>query len=77
MSVLTHLVVLAAGYAAGAFSWSHLATLFASWKNSRALNAAQAVIAKAEADVKALEAARKVVAAAPKPAPTGTTGPAA
>jgi len=33
------------------------------------------VIAKAEADAKALEAARKVVAAAPKP--TGTTGPAA
>jgi hypothetical protein len=33
------------------------------------------VIAKAEADAKALEAARKVVAAAPKA--TGTTGPAA
>ena len=75
MSILTHLVVLVAGFAAGAFSWSHLVTLFASWKNSRALSVAQAVIAKAEADAKALEAARKVVAAAPKS--TGTTGPAA
>jgi len=74
MSILTHLVVLVAGAAGGAFAWPHIATLYASWKSSRVYSAAQAVIAKAEADAKALEAARKVVAAAPKA--TGTTGPA-
>ena len=75
LSVFTHVLTLAVGTVAGVYAWPHIATLYASWKNSRALSDARAVIAKAEADLAALEAAKKVVAAAPKPAVTGTTGP--
>ena len=74
LSVFTHVLTLAVGAVAGVYAWPHIATLYASWKNSRALSDARAVIAKAEADLAALEAAKKVVAAVPKPTPTGAPG---
>jgi hypothetical protein len=43
---------------------------FQSWTAKRALTSAKALVAKAEADAKALEAARKVVAGATGPAGT-------
>jgi hypothetical protein len=62
-------------FGAGAYAGPHLATLVASFKASRALKDAEALVAKAEADADALRRARVVVAAQPKPAPSGTTGP--
>ena len=77
--VVSHLVAAVAG----AVAWPHLTTLLAAWKSSRAVADAKALIAKVEADAKALEAAKATVAAAPvavvsapaAPAPSGTTGP--
>ena len=76
LTIVSHLAVLAAGGVAGAFAWPHISTLWASWTASRAVTTAKALIVKAEADAKALEAAKAVVAAAPvaaKPV-TGATG---
>ena len=52
------------------------AAWFKSWTAKRAITNAKALIAKAEADAKALENARKVVAATPAAAtgPVGATG---
>jgi hypothetical protein len=70
--------VLVASHAAaaglGVYAGPHVATLVAAWKGSRAVKTAAALVAKAEADAKALEAARAVVAAQPKPAATGPKG---
>ena len=74
--VATHIVA-AVG---GAYAGPHVATIYTSWSGSRAVKAAQALVAKAEADAKALETAKAVVAAAPKPAPVAppvTAAPAA
>ena len=71
------LVVVAAlaGLVVGAYEGPTLTKWYAAWKASKALADAKAIIAKAEADAAALEAAHKAVAAAPKPvAPTGPTG---
>ena len=68
---VTHFVAAAAG----AFAWPHVSTLVSSWSASRAVANAKALIAKTEADAKALEAAKQVVAAAPvvvAPAPTAS-----
>jgi hypothetical protein len=62
--VVTHILA-AIG---GAYAGPHIATIYTSWSGSRAVKAAQALVAKVEADAKALEAAKAVVAAAPKPA---------
>ena len=52
LSGFTHVLTLAVGAVAGVYAWPHIATLYASWKNSRALSDARAVIAKAEADAR-------------------------
>ena len=65
MSVLVLVVTHLVAAAAGAFAWPHLNTLLANWKSSRAVADAKALIAKVEADAKALEAAKATVAAAP------------
>lgn len=62
--IITH-VAAAVG---GAYAGPHITTLYTSWSGSRAIKAAQALVAKVEADAKALEAAKAVVAAAPPPA---------
>lgn len=72
MSVLVLVATHVLAAAAGAFAWPHVSTLFAGWSAGRAVKAAEALIAKAEADAKALEAARKVVAT--KPVAIGATG---
>lgn len=68
--VLTHL---AAG-AAGAFAWPHIETLFSGVAKTRNLSKAKALIAKVEADAKALADAKATVAAAPVSVPSGPTG---
>lgn len=62
-------IALVAAFVAGTFEGPTVEKWFANWKQSRAVKAAQAVIAKAEADVKALEAAKAVVAAKPPVTP--------
>ena len=67
-------VALVAAFIAGTFEGPTVEKWLKSWSASRALKAAQAVIAKAEADAKALAVAKATVAAAP--VVTGATGPA-
>lgn len=68
--VLTHAVAAVAG----AFGWVHgVGPLVAKFEASRVVTNAQKLVAKAEADAKALEDAKKVVASQPKP--TGPSGP--
>jgi len=71
--VLTVVAVIAA-FVAGAFEGPTVQGWLKSWSASRALSAAQKVVANAEATAAALEAARKTIAAAPKTAATGPTG---
>jgi len=68
--VLVAIAVIAA-FVAGALEGPTLQGWLKNLSASRAVKAAQAVIAKAEADAKALEAARKTVATTV----TGLTGP--
>ena len=76
MSVLVLVVSHVVAAAAGAYTWPHLTTLLAAWKSSRAVADAKALIAKVEADAKALEAAKATVAAAPVVVvPAAVTGP--
>ena len=56
--VVTHIVA-AVG---GAYASPHVVTLWTAWSGSRAVKAAQALVAKAEADAAALAAARQTVA---------------
>ena len=70
--IFSHLAVLGAGV----FFSPKIEAWFASWTAAKALKDAQSLIAKVEADAKALEAARKAIAAAPKPvASTAAAGP--
>ena len=69
--VVTHVVAAAAG----AFGWVHgLSPLVAKFSASRVVTNAQKLVAKAEADAKALEAAKKLVAAQAHPGVSGPTG---
>ena len=78
MSTLLLAVSHVVAFAAGAFVWPHVSTLWTTWSASRAVTAAKALIAKAEADAAALAAAKATVAAAPvvvvPAAVTGATG---
>jgi hypothetical protein len=78
MAFVVVLVAVVVAFGIGVFEGPTVTKWYASWSNGRAIKAAQALVAKAEADAKALEAARKVVAAQPAKAtptgPTGTTG---
>jgi hypothetical protein len=74
MNTIVLIVTHAVAVAAGAFGWPHVQTLVASFKASRAVTTAKALVAKAEADAAALAAAKAVVAAQPKPGATGPTG---
>ena len=67
--ILSHLAVGAAGIFAG----PKLEAWFASLAAGKALKSAQAIVAKAEADAKALAAARAAIVAAH--VATGATGP--
>jgi hypothetical protein len=71
--VATHLVAVGAG----AFGWPHISTLYASYTSSKAVSAAKALVAKAEADAAALVAAKAVVASQPTPAAPAAAPPAA
>ena len=69
--VVTHVVAAAAG----AFGWVHgLSPLVAKFSASRVVTNAQKLVAKAEADAKALETAKKLVAAQAHPGVSGPTG---
>ena len=76
LTILTLILSHVAALGAGVFFSPKIEAWFASWTAAKALKDAQSIIAKVEADAKALEAARKVVAAAPKTAaPTAAAGP--
>lgn len=70
--IVTH-VAAAVG---GAYAGPHIATIYTSWSGSRAVKAAQALVAKVEADAKALEAAKVIIHSQPASPPT-TPPPAA
>lgn len=73
MLILTHIVALLAGGAAGALLRPVAAKLVAPVLAKKALADAQALIAKSEAEAAALAAAKKLVASQPSPS-TGATG---
>lgn len=69
------LLAVVVSFGLGVYLGPQVTKLYAGWSNSRTVKNAQSLIAKAEADAKALENARKVLAAQPKaPSPTGPTG---
>lgn len=68
------LIAVAVSFGLGVYLGPKVTALYASWSNSRAVKTAQALVAKADADVAALAAARKVVAAQPKATPSGPMG---
>jgi hypothetical protein len=84
MEFVFYVATALAAFIVGTFEGPHIVAWFKSLNASRAVKAAQALIAKAEADAAALEAARKVVAtksitaglsaAAVAALPTGPTG---
>lgn len=68
--IVTHL----AAVGAGVFAGPHITTWVSGLSASRAVANAKALVAKAEADAKALEAAKKVVASQPTPVTVTVTG---
>jgi hypothetical protein len=62
MNVLILALTHAVAVLAGAYGWPHVSTLWTSFSANRAVKTAKALIAKAEADAKALEAAKATVA---------------